>query len=206
MTSSCAIWDFRRQIDGAKSTSRFGSRDGASEWPCQVWTPASSRLTCNCLLTATIRAKDLARRGRLARAPSAVLPVLKCGVHLGCFSRIAVLQHQRDLVDEPSAVEQFKHDVFGGQFRERIGKRGQSDFQFLVHSAAINSRCAAAARDRTPCWGSSRVARRSQPTSQPHRVETRPYRWPGDEVWVEDPGYPLTHAQLLLAKVRPHAI
>src|SRR5215472_9744378 len=29
---------------------------------------------------------------------------------------------------------------------------------------------------------------------------------PGDEVWVEDPGYPLTHAQLLLAKVRPHAI
>ena len=28
----------------------------------------------------------------------------------------------------------------------------------------------------------------------------------GDEVWVEDPGYPLTHAQLLLAKVRPHAI
>src|SRR6516225_11027573 len=50
----------------------------------QVWTPASSRLTCNCLLTATIRAKDLARRGRLARAPSAVLPVLKCGVHLGC--------------------------------------------------------------------------------------------------------------------------
>jgi GntR family transcriptional regulator/MocR family aminotransferase len=27
-----------------------------------------------------------------------------------------------------------------------------------------------------------------------------------DEVWVEDPGYPLTHAQLLLAKVRPHAI
>jgi GntR family transcriptional regulator / MocR family aminotransferase len=28
----------------------------------------------------------------------------------------------------------------------------------------------------------------------------------GDDVWVEDPGYPLTHAQLLLAKVRPHAI
>ena len=149
MTSSCAIWDFRRQIDGAKSTSRFGSRDGASEFccttfacgeaadafvqrwrPCQVWTPASNRLTCNCLLTATIRAKDLARRGRLARAPSAVLPVLKCGVHLGCFSRMAVLQHQRDLVDEPSAVEPFKHDVFGGQFRERIGKRGQSDFNF----------------------------------------------------------------------------
>jgi GntR family transcriptional regulator/MocR family aminotransferase len=29
---------------------------------------------------------------------------------------------------------------------------------------------------------------------------------PGDEVWVEDPGYPLTHAQLLLAKVQPHPI
>jgi GntR family transcriptional regulator/MocR family aminotransferase len=28
----------------------------------------------------------------------------------------------------------------------------------------------------------------------------------GDDVWVEDPGYPLTHAQLLLAKVRPRAI
>lgn len=29
---------------------------------------------------------------------------------------------------------------------------------------------------------------------------------PGDDVWIEDPGYPLTHAQLLFAKVRPHAI
>lgn len=29
---------------------------------------------------------------------------------------------------------------------------------------------------------------------------------PGDEVWVEDPGYPLTYAQLLLAKTRPHPI
>ena len=28
----------------------------------------------------------------------------------------------------------------------------------------------------------------------------------GDDVWVEDPGYPLTHAQLVLAKVWPHAI
>ena len=28
----------------------------------------------------------------------------------------------------------------------------------------------------------------------------------GDDVWVEDPGYPLTRAQLLLAKVRPHAV
>ena len=160
MTSSCAIWDFRRQIDGAKSTSRFGSRDGASEFccttfacgeaadafvqrwrPCQVWTPASNRLTCNCLLTATIRAKDLARRGRLARAPSAVLPVLKCGVHLGCFSRMAVLQHQRDLVDEPSAVEQFKHDVFGGQFRSASASavKATSNFSFialrLIHAA-----------------------------------------------------------------------
>jgi GntR family transcriptional regulator/MocR family aminotransferase len=29
---------------------------------------------------------------------------------------------------------------------------------------------------------------------------------PGDEVWVEDPGYPLTYAQLLLANVRPRPI
>ena len=28
----------------------------------------------------------------------------------------------------------------------------------------------------------------------------------GDDVWVEDPGYPLTHAQLLLAKARPRPI
>jgi len=34
MTSSCAIWDFRRQIDGAKSTSRFGSRDGCATFAC----------------------------------------------------------------------------------------------------------------------------------------------------------------------------
>ena len=29
---------------------------------------------------------------------------------------------------------------------------------------------------------------------------------PGDDAWIEDPGYPLTYAQLMLAKVRPHAI
>jgi GntR family transcriptional regulator/MocR family aminotransferase len=29
---------------------------------------------------------------------------------------------------------------------------------------------------------------------------------PGDDVWVEDPGYPLTHDQLILAKVRPRPI
>jgi GntR family transcriptional regulator/MocR family aminotransferase len=29
---------------------------------------------------------------------------------------------------------------------------------------------------------------------------------PGDDVWVEDPGYPLTYAQLLLAKARPHPV
>src|SRR5262249_16669997 len=35
MTSSCGIWDFRRQIDGAKSTGRFGSRDGAVSFAVQ---------------------------------------------------------------------------------------------------------------------------------------------------------------------------
>ena len=29
---------------------------------------------------------------------------------------------------------------------------------------------------------------------------------PNDEVWVEEPGYPLTHAQLVLAKIRPSPI
>src|SRR5262249_11713791 len=29
---------------------------------------------------------------------------------------------------------------------------------------------------------------------------------PKDAVWIEDPGYPLTHAQLLLAKAQPHPI
>lgn len=37
-------------------------------------------------------------------------------------------------------------------------------------------------------------------------IATRVLLVPGDEVWVEDPGYPLTHALLLLAKARPHPI
>src|SRR5262252_8287366 len=43
-------------------------------------------------------------------------------------------------------------------------------------------------------------------TQQAIDIAIRVLLVPGDEVWVEDPGYPLTHAQLLLAKVRPHAI
>src|SRR5262249_39768580 len=43
-------------------------------------------------------------------------------------------------------------------------------------------------------------------TQQAIDVASRVLLAPGDEAWVEDPGYPLTHAQLLLTKARPHPI
>jgi len=43
-------------------------------------------------------------------------------------------------------------------------------------------------------------------TQQAVDIAIRVLLSPGDDVWVEDPGYPLTHAQLLLAKTRPHPI
>jgi GntR family transcriptional regulator/MocR family aminotransferase len=43
-------------------------------------------------------------------------------------------------------------------------------------------------------------------TQQAIDIAIRVLLSPGDDVWVEDPGYPLTHAQLRLAKVTSHAI
>jgi GntR family transcriptional regulator/MocR family aminotransferase len=43
-------------------------------------------------------------------------------------------------------------------------------------------------------------------TQQAIDIAIRVLLSPGDEVWVEDPGYPLTHAQLKLAQVRLHGI
>jgi len=43
-------------------------------------------------------------------------------------------------------------------------------------------------------------------TQQAIELAVRVLLTTGDEVWVEDPGYPLTHAQLMLAGVRPRPV
>ena len=43
-------------------------------------------------------------------------------------------------------------------------------------------------------------------TQQAIDIAIRVLLAPGDEVWVEDPGYPMTFAQLRLAKTRPHPV
>jgi GntR family transcriptional regulator/MocR family aminotransferase len=43
-------------------------------------------------------------------------------------------------------------------------------------------------------------------TQQAIDIAIRVLLAPGDGVWIEDPGYPLTHAQLVLANARPHPI
>ena len=43
-------------------------------------------------------------------------------------------------------------------------------------------------------------------TQQAIDIAIRVLLEPGDDVWVEDPGYPLTYAQLELAKVKPHPV
>ncbi len=43
-------------------------------------------------------------------------------------------------------------------------------------------------------------------TQQAIDIAIRVLLEPGDKVWVEDPGYPMTHAQLVLARARPHPV
>jgi hypothetical protein len=68
--------------------------------------------------------------------------------------------------------------------------------------------------DRTPVFARFRCRaagrRRDEPDTHSNcegrLLTARLLLAPADYVWIEDPGYPLTHAQLLVAKVRPHAI